>query len=215
MSDSKNKILYFDGIDDILICFMKTPDAPGQAPVYEEEIYRLPIATKLAVKGNGSTTEKWASSKVFRRVSRETKHELGLDHVGFPIALLDRMQGNKVTKGVSFNTNKPKEFPYFAFGFIGNMEDGKQMAVWYPRVQLSNEIDENYETTEEENSEIKDVTANLVATGLLYNNVINAKFDETRDGDDDVTIAQYIKSVVYEEAQLETLTARTLKGGDK
>ena len=45
------------------------------APTYSEVI-RLPIATKLGIKGNGTALEKWASSKMFRRVSRETKHEI-------------------------------------------------------------------------------------------------------------------------------------------
>ena len=64
----KQDVYYFEGLDDILIAMMETPDMIGTAPTYGE-ITRLPIATKLAVKGNGSALEKWASSKMFRRVS--------------------------------------------------------------------------------------------------------------------------------------------------
>ncbi|MFT8148746.1 hypothetical protein, partial [Salmonella enterica] len=66
----KQDVYYFEGLDDILIAMMATPDEVGVAPTYSEVI-RLAIATKLAIKGNGSALVKWASSKMFRRVSRE------------------------------------------------------------------------------------------------------------------------------------------------
>ena len=75
----KQDIFYFEGLDDILIAMMTVNETISTPPQYGE-ITRLPIATKLAIKGNGSELEKWASSKMFRRVSRETKHEIGLDH---------------------------------------------------------------------------------------------------------------------------------------
>ncbi|MGX7387377.1 major tail protein [Carnobacterium divergens] len=197
-----NKVLYFEGIDDILINFMTTPDTPTSAPVYDKEIYRLPIATKLGVKGNGSVLEKWASSKLFRRVGRQTKHELSLDHVGMPIEILDKMNDLIATKGVVFNTSKAKELPYFAFGFVGRIEGGERMAVWYPKVQLSNTVDSEYTTAEEE-TEIKDVSAAFVAVGLLYNDVINSAFDSTRESANLITLEKFITTPIFEEAQLE------------
>lgn len=192
----KQDVFYFEGLDDILIAMMKTPDAYNTEPTYGN-IVRLPIATKLAIKGNGSALEKWASSKMFRRVSRETKHEIGLDHVGIPIEVMDELKGLIAQAGVTFGKNTVREFPYFAFGFIGNIENGGKKAVWYPKTQLSNVIDEEYTTAEDE-TKIDDVTANFVSTGLTCNNVMYSSFDSNRDsaklGDFDKFIAQPVFS---------------------
>lgn len=203
-------VFYFEGLDDILIAMMTKKDTVSTAPQYGE-IVRLPIATKLKVKGNGSELEKWASSKMFRRVSRETKHELGLDHVGIPIELMDQIKGLIAKNGVTFGKNNARELPYFAFGFIGNVEGGGKKAVWYPKTQLSIVVDEEYATAEEE-TKIDDVTANLVATGLLNNGVMYSSFDSNRDSALGVSVDKFIKQPVYDETQWDEIVASD-KGG--
>lgn len=195
----KQDTFYFEGLDDILIGMMATPDTVGEAPTYSE-IVRLPIATKLGIKGNGTALEKWASSKMFRRVSRETKHELALDHVGIPIAVMDELKGLIAESGVTFGRNTAREFPYFAFGFIGNIENGGKKAVWYPKTQLSNVIDEEYTTADDE-TKIDDVTANFVSTGLKYNNVMYSSFDSNRDESSLELFEKFIAQPIYDEEQ--------------
>lgn len=208
----KTDVFYFEGIDDILIAMMVEKDAVDAPPTYGE-IVRLPIATKLAIKGNGSALEKWASSKMFRRVSRETKHEIGLDHVGIPIAVMDELKGLVAESGVTFGKNTAREYPYFAFGFIGNIEGGAKKAVWYPNTQLSNVIDEEYATAEDE-TKIDDVTANFVAIGLKHNNVMYSSFDSNREGGSLELFEKFIAQPVYDETQWKTLAAATESGGD-
>nr|WP_305040319.1 major tail protein [Enterococcus faecium] len=203
----KKDTFYFEGLDDILIAMMATPDSVGTAPTYSE-VVRLPIATKIGVKGNGTALEKWASSKMFRRVSRETKHEIALDHVGIPIAVMDEIKGLVAKSGVTFSKNTAREFPYFAFGFIGNIENGGKKAVWYPSTQLSNVIDEEYATAEEE-TKIDDVTANFVSIGLKYNNVMYASFDSNREEATMDLFEKFIAQPVYDESQWKTLAADT------
>lgn len=209
---AKTDVFYFEGIDDILIAMMVEKDAVDAPPTYGE-IVRLPIATKLAIKGNGSVLEKWASSKMFRRVSRETKHEIGVDHVGIPIEVMDELKGLVAEAGVTFGKNTAREYPYFAFGFIGNIEGGAKKAVWYPNTQLSNVIDEEYATAEDE-TKIDDVTANFVAIGLKYNNVMYSSFDSNREGGSLELFEKFIAQPVYDETQWKTLAAATEPGGD-
>ena len=201
----KQDVYYFEGLEDILIAMMKTPDMIGTEPTYAD-ITRLPIATKLAIKGNGSVLEKWASSQMFRRVSRETKHEVGLDHVGIPIDVMDELKGLIAEHGVTFGKNLAREYPYFAFGFIGKIEGGGRKAVWYPKTQLSNVIDEEY-VTEEDETKIDDVTANMVAVGLKYNNVMYSSFDSNRDGSSLELFEKFIAQPIYCENQWKELAA--------
>ncbi|EHU9665656.1 phage tail protein [Enterococcus faecalis] len=207
----KQDVYYFEGLDDILIAMMATPDEVGVAPTYSEVI-RLPIATKLGIKGNGTALEKWASSKMFRRVSRETKHEIGLDHVGIPIEVMDELKGLIAQAGVTFGKNTAREFPYFAFGFIGNIEDGGKKVVWYPKTQLSNVIDEEYTTAEDE-TKIDDVTANFVANGLKYNNVMYASFDSNRLSAKPGDFEKFIAQPIYDEEQWKKLVTPSTPGG--
>lgn len=201
-----SKVLFFEGIDDVFFVPMTSQDAPNIKPVYDEtSIERLPIAVKLAVKGNGSEKVKNASSKIFRRVSKETEHELGLDHVGMPIDLLDKLNGITPVKGVVFNRSQAKEMPYFGFGFIGRIEGGERMAVWYPRVQLTLATDAEYETATDDD-EIKDVGLTMKASPLLYNEVLNTSYDSTRIGTDMITLDKFIEKVIYEEEQLTATT---------
>lgn len=208
----KQDVFYFEGLDDILIAMMVTPDGVNQEPTYGE-IVRLPIGTKISVKGNGSALEKWASSKMFRRVSRETKHEIGLDHVGIPVEVMDELKGLIAVSGVTFGKNTAREFPYFAFGFIGNIEGGGKKVVWYPKAQLSNVIDEEYSTAEEE-VKIDDVTANLVAVGLNCNNVMYASFDTNRDSAKAGDFEKFIGQPVYDETQWTELVGASGGGGE-
>lgn len=207
----KQDVYYFEGLDDILIAMMATLDEVDSAPTYSE-VVRLPIATKLGIKGNGTALEKWASSKMFRRVSRETKHEIGLDHVGIPIEVMDELKGLIAQAGVTFGKNTAREFPYFAFGFIGNIEDGGKKAVWYPKTQLSNVIDEEYTTAEDE-TKIDDVTANFVSVGLKHNNVMYSSFDSNRSSAKPGDFEKFIAQPIYDEEQWKKLVTPSTPGG--
>ncbi|SLN00268.1 major tail protein, phi13 family [Brachybacterium faecium] len=208
MKKTTDKI-YFEGIDDILITMMKTEDTIVTPPEYDlENIFQMPIATKLSVKGNGTSKVKYASSKVFKRVSKETEHELSLEHVGMHVDVLDLIKGYIAEKGVVFKRAIATEMPYFAFGFIGRISDGERMAVWYPKVQLVAASEAEYETATEDD-EIKDVKLELISGALLYNDVINSQYDSTRGGEDLIDLATFIEAPIYEEKQLNI----TLPGG--
>ena len=64
------------------------------------------------------------------RVSRETQHELTLDHVAIPIAIWDKMKGAVSKNGVSFQNQHLKEMPYFAVGAIGPLSNGEKSAAF-------------------------------------------------------------------------------------
>lgn len=198
-------VFYFEGLDDVLFAPMTKKETVSTPPEYDK-IVRLPIATKLKIKGNGSELEKWASSKMFRHVARETKHEIGLDHVGIPIEVMDELKGIVAASGVTFGKNNARELPYFAFGFIGNVEGGGKKVVWYPKTQLSIVIDEEYATAEDE-TKIDDVTANLVATGLISNGVIHSSFDSNRDSATGVSYEKFISAPIYDETQWAEIVA--------
>ena len=70
---------------------------------------------------------------------------------GFLLEVMDEIKGLLGRSRRYVWKNTAREFPYFAFGFIGNIiEGGGKKAVWYPKQQLSNVIDEEYATAEDD-----------------------------------------------------------------
>ncbi|EAD0080280.1 hypothetical protein D7094_14005 [Listeria monocytogenes] len=203
------QLLYPVGVSDLLFCMMVSSEAVLSGPSYEMKIWRLPVAVKLGVKGNGTVKTKYASNKMFARVGRQTEHELSLDHVAIPIELWDKMNGVQAREGVTFATNEVKEMPFFAFGYVGPLSDGSTGATWYPRVQLSNAEEVEFETTTDE-IDIKDLKLTMTASALLLNGVIYSQFNPARDGIKHLTFDDYISEVVYDEKILEKLIGMTL-----
>ncbi|EJE4048093.1 phage tail protein [Enterococcus faecalis] len=200
--ENKDKqLLYPIGIDDLFIVMWTQPETVGTAPVFDKEIWRLPNIVKLGIKGNGSTKDKWASNKLFARVSRETQHELSLDHVAIPVAIWDQMKGAVSKNGVSFSKSTPKEMPYFAIGAIGPLSNGEKSAFWYPKVQLAIAEEHEYETTTEE-MEIKDISCTMTATSLLVNDVIKSDYNSVRSSVTDMTVEKFMTEVIYDESQV-------------
>lgn len=203
MADMSEQLIYPIGIDDLFICMMREKETGNTGPVYAEKIWRLPVISKLKIKGNGKDNPKYASNKLFARISRESQHELTLDQVSLPMALIDEMKGLEAKRGVAFGKTTPKERPFFALGFIGPYSENQDNGVWYPRCQLSAAVEENYETAKED-LEIKDVSMTITASGLLLNNVLYSDFNSARKSAD-VTVNDFMKQVIYDESQLEAL----------
>ncbi|EAW7133895.1 phage tail protein [Listeria monocytogenes] len=205
MEEKQDQMIYPVGVDDLLICMMVEQDSSTSSPKYDLKVWRLPVVVKLGIKGNGTVKAKYASNKMFARVGRQTEHELSLDYVAIPVALFDVMQGITHNEGVSFSTTNVKEMPTFALGFIGPLSDGSQGCTWYPRVQLSNAEELEFETTSEE-IEIKDLKLTMTASGLRNNSVLYSQFNPLRDSIKNLTLEKYISTVVYDEEVVAELT---------
>lgn len=203
-TETANNQVYDFGIDDAFIVPIETPGTSTSAPVYSDKIYRLSIISKLSVKGNGKTTEKWASNKLFARVARTTQHELSFDEVGLPTIVADFMSGVQEKHGVNFGKTTPTTMPEFAFGYIAPQSDGTMNGFWYPRVSMDPATELSYETQNNELA-INDTSLSMIANGLVSNNVLWTDYKAAREGAKDMTIEQFMSQVVYDETQLEDL----------
>ncbi|EAE1299624.1 major tail protein [Listeria monocytogenes] len=205
MEEKQDQLIYPVGIDDLLICMMVEQDSSTGVPKYATKVWRLPVVTKLGIKGNGSVKAKYASNKLFARVGRETEHELSLEYVSLPISVFDEMSGVTHDEGVSFSTTNVKEMPTFALGYIGPLSDGSQGCTWYPRVQLSNAEELEFESTNDD-SEIKDLKLTMTASGLRNNAVLYSQFNPLRASVENLTLEKFISTVVYDNTVIEELT---------
>ncbi|MFT9269699.1 MAG: major tail protein [Liquorilactobacillus nagelii] len=196
-----NDIQYSVGVGDLLVAMKDTKDTTSTNPEYNTKIWRLSNAKKIKIKGNGKATDIYASNIKIATVTQETSQEISLDHIGFPIALLDQLYGQTANKGVTLATADAKEMPEFAFGFIAPKSDGQNDAYWFPSCTLDPALSDEYDTSEDTFKE-QDPSMTINTAGLRNNHVIYTKFSSVRDGA--MTIDDFVKEVIYDASQLKT-----------
>jgi len=205
MAESKAKqLLYQVGVESLFIAFMNGgKDSRDELPTYEPEIYRLDNIVSIGISGNPSQVQKWASNKLFVSATKNSKFTLNLTHVALPQEVKDKMKGITHQKGVAFERGGVVEFPCFALGFIAPLSDGSRIARWYPKCQMT--ITEETFQTQEEETEVVDITNVFEATPLLFNDVTVSDFSEVRDSAQGITAEQFMKQVIADESQLSLL----------
>ncbi|APC48958.1 phage tail protein [Virgibacillus halodenitrificans] len=198
------ELLYVVTIESLYMAFMTGgKDSRDAIPTYDPEIFQLDNIVELGIAGNQTTVTKWASGKMFVNASKNSNFTLSLTHVALPQVVKDKIDGVTPNKGVSFDTSDVKEYPMFGMGFTAKLSDGSRIARWYPRVQKT-PAEETFATSTDE-QEVPDVSATFNATPLLFNNVTKADFSEVRDSATGVTADDFMKQVVADESQLDTL----------
>src|SRR5690625_3826733 len=204
MTSKAKKLLYPVGIESLFMAFWEAQeDSRDDFPEYETEIYRMDNIVTLGIAGDPQEVIKWASNRIFVSASRNTQYELDLTHVALPQEVQDKMDGLVPIRGISFETSKTKEYPYFAMGFIAPLSDGSRVARWYPKVQKTI-TEETFQTIEDE-QEVQDLENVFKATALLKNDVTEVKFSEVRDSANGITAEQFMEQVITDESEIATL----------
>lgn len=199
------EMLYPVGVEDLFIAFMTTgKDLASTIPTYDTEIYRVPTIETIGIAGSPTTSKKWASNKVFVNVTKNTQFTLTLDHTALPIEITDKMNGKTPQKGITFDIADLIELPYFAVGFIAPLNDGGYIARWYPKCQLTTN-DESYTTLNDEAQGPPTQQIVMTANPLLFNNATKVDFNSARTTATGITAEDFMKQVVCDESQLETL----------
>lgn len=196
--------LYEVGIEDLFIAMMVDgKDVSTKIPTYES-VERYSVIETLGIQGNQTTATKWASNKHFANIVKNSTYTLTLDHPALPVEVMDKILGHIAEKGIVFDTSNPKEYPYFAIGFIAPLSDNvSKIARWYPKVQIV-PAQETYTTgTEETTIPTKQLT--MTASPLSFNNVTKVDFNSARDSAAGITAEQFMTQVICDESQIATL----------
>lgn len=194
------------GVDDAFVAMKTAKETTSSDPTYDTNIWRLPTIKKVGLKGNGKSVDVYSSSRLFRRISQETNVEVTLSHLGFPPELLDLMRGETAKNGVTFTKTTARALPEFAFGFIGDKEDGQKDGIWLPSVSLDPAMTEDWETAEDEFKEAAlDMTLN--AGGLVNSQIYSARYSSMRESAADFSIEDFFKQVIFSDESLEAAVA--------
>lgn len=198
-----NDVLLELTIGDLLFAMKTTQETASTEPVYEEEVTRIPNIKKIAFKGNGKSTDIFASGKKFGTISQETSIEATLTHIGLPVSVIDKMKGVAAKHGVEFGTTTAKSMPEFALGFDTILSDGQHDAMWLTSVTLDPSVNDTHETSEDAFKEVDPDTV-FNAGGLRNSSIYYSRYNSARDSAD-MSVDDFLKQPIYSEEQLETV----------
>lgn len=190
-------------IGDLLFAMKTTQDTATSAPEYEEEVTRIPNIKKIAFKGNGKSTDIFASGKKFGTITQETSIEATLTHIGLPVSVIDKMKGVAAQHGVEFGSTMAKQMPEFALGFDTILSDGQHDAMWLTSVTIDPAVNDSHETSEDGFKEVNPDTV-FNAGGLRNSNIYFARYNSARDSAD-MSVDDFLKQVIYDPSQLDTI----------
>ncbi len=203
MTTAAKQPLYEVGVEDLFIAMMVSGKDNGEIPTYDA-VEHYPIIETIGIQGNQTTATKWASNKLFVNVVKNSTYTLTLDHPALPTEIKDKIMGYIAAKGIVFNKANPKEFPYFAVGFIAPLSDGvNKVARWYPKVQVTPPQESFATGTEETTIPTKQLV--MTASPLNVNQVTEVDFNSARDSATGITAEQFMAQVICDESQLELL----------
>lgn len=194
-------------IGDLFFAMKTTKETPTTAPVYDDKIVRIPNIKKIVFKGNGKSTDIYASGKKFGTIAQETSIEVTHTHIGMPVAVIDAMKGVAAEHGVEFGTTDAKAVPEFALGFDTILANGVHDGIWLTSVTLDPAVNETHSTSEDAYKEVNpDIVYN--AGGLRNTNVYFSRFNSARDSAD-ISIDDFFGQVIFSPESLATVAGGT------
>ena len=161
------------------VCFnTRTADGSWEAD-YESEVEKTEVVKSVKVTENSEVADAYASGKVYDTDSTISKTDIEVQVIAFPAETLAKMRGEVVDEGGLHLAGGRGTRPYFAYGKVVELRNGKKRFEWFPKCKLAENSDE-IATREEKFSEQPD-TIKISAYGFNDNGDIRAYVDSSAD----------------------------------
>lgn len=149
------------------VCFNTVAEDSSWTGVYEEEVEQTKVVKSVKVTENSEVTDVYASGEVYDSDSTISKTDIEVQVIAFPADTLARMRGETVDEGGLHLTGGRSERPFFGYGKVVKMRNGKERWEWFPKCKLAENSDE-IATREDKFSEQPD-TITISAYGFNDN----------------------------------------------
>lgn len=144
---------------------------------YEESVEKTEVVKSVKVTENSENTDVYASGKVYDSDTSISKTDIEVQVVAFPADTLAKMRGERVDEGGLHLSGGNGERPWFAYGKVVQLKNGKVRYEWYPKCKLASNSDE-IATREDKFSEQPD-TITISAYAFNDNGDIRAYVDSS------------------------------------
>lgn len=159
------------------VCF-NTMGANGEwTQNFDEDVEKTEVVKSVKVTENSEVADAYASGKVYDSDTTTSKTDIEVSVIAFPADTIAKMRGEIVDEGGLHLSGGQGARPYFAYGKVVKLKNGKVRYEWYPKCKLAENSDE-ISTREEKFSEQTD-TLTISAYGFNDNGDIRAYVDSS------------------------------------
>lgn len=137
------------------ICFNQMSEDGDWTKNYEESVEKTSTVKSVKVTENSESSDVYASGDVYDTDNTSSATTIEVEVVAIPIETLAKMRGEAVDEGGLFLSGGKATRPFFAYGKVVKLKNGKVRLEWYPKCKLSENSDE-ISTSEEKASEQND-----------------------------------------------------------
>lgn len=159
------------------VCFNTMNESNEWAKNFEEEVEKTEVVKSVKVTENSEVVDAYASGKVYDSDTSTSKTDIEVSVIAFPADTIAKMRGEVVDEGGLHLSGGHGIRPYFAYGKVVKLKNGKVRYEWYPKCKLAENSDE-IATREEKFSEQTD-TLTISAYGFDDNGNIRAYVDSS------------------------------------
>lgn len=159
------------------ICFVMTEEDGEWEETFEENVEKTEVVKSVKVTENAEVVDAYASGKVYDSDTTTSKTDIEVSILAFPADTIARMRGEVVDTGGLHLSGGKGTRPFFAYGKVVQLKNGKVRYEWYPKCKLAENSDE-IATREDKFSEQTD-TLKISAYGFNDNGDIRAYVDSS------------------------------------
>ena len=159
------------------IVFNTSTDNNEWSKNFAEEVEKTEVVKSVKVTENSENSDVYASGKVYDSDTSTSHTDIEVSVVAFPADTLAKMRGEVVDEGGLHLSGGKGVRPYFAYGKVVKLKNGKIRFEWFPKCKLASNSDE-INTREDKFSEQPD-TITISAYPFNENDDIRSYVDSS------------------------------------
>lgn len=159
------------------ICFNKQTEDGEWSDQYEDSVEKTEVVKSVKVTENFENTPVYASGKLYDTDTSTSHTDIEVSVIAFPQDTLAKMRGEIIAEGGLHLSGGKGVRPYFSYGKVVQLKNGKVRLEWYPKCKLSSNSDE-VSTREDKFSEQSD-TITISAYPFTSNDDIKTYVDSS------------------------------------
>lgn len=137
------------------LCFANAAETGDYDGTYEADVEKTEVVKNVKVTENSDANDSYASGKVYDSDTPTTSIDIEVEVIAFPDDTISRMRGDTVGESGLILSGGNSERPFFAYGKVVMLKNGKCRYEWYPKCKLTENSDD-IATSEEKSSEQTD-----------------------------------------------------------
>ena len=143
------------------MCFANTTEGGEYDGTYEADVEKTEVVKSVKVTENSETSDVYASGKIYDSDSPMSSIDIEVSVIAFPDDTISKMRGETKGTGGLILAGGKSERPFFAYGKVVKLKNGKSRYEWFPKCKLVENSDDI--ATSEEKAYPFDAAGNIVS----------------------------------------------------